>query len=228
MGISPRFFLGPLKSAQAALSGTSTLAAIHCGFSRQALSQSALKLTRKIPGSAGFLNTGVREFTPSGQDPGAATYAIQIDDSSAFDAPLVRDASVTGSMYATTGLSTATHFWRVRGVNTAGTAGAWSAVRSFTPQEPPPPATLSTMDLNPSTVVGGNGSWGTVVLSVGAPEGGAVVALSVPAGGRIVFDLAARRLGIPPIPGVAIPPRPPYVVPSQSGDVNIVYRQWRF
>jgi len=110
--------------------------------------------------------------------PGAATYAIQIDDSSAFDAPLVRDASVTGSMYATTGLSTATHFWRVRGVNTAGTAGAWSAVRSFTPQEPPPPATLSTMDLNPSTVVGGNGSWGTVVLSVGAPEGGAVVALS--------------------------------------------------
>jgi hypothetical protein len=110
--------------------------------------------------------------------PGAATYAIQIDDSSAFDAPLVRDASVTGSMYATTGLSTATHFWRVRGVNTAGTAGAWSAVRSFTPQEPPPPATLSTMDLNPSTVVGGNGSWGTVVLSVGAPDGGAVVALS--------------------------------------------------
>jgi hypothetical protein len=81
-------------------------------------------------------------------------------------------------MYATTGLSTATHFWRVRGVNTAGTAGAWSAVRSFTPQEPPPPATLSTMDLNPSTVVGGNGSWGTVVLSVGAPDGGAVVALS--------------------------------------------------
>ncbi len=60
------------------------------------------------------------------------------------------------------------------------------------------------------------------------PDSGAVVALSIPAGGRIVFDLAARRLGIPPIPGVAVPPRPPYVVPSQSGDVNIVYRQWRF
>jgi hypothetical protein len=60
------------------------------------------------------------------------------------------------------------------------------------------------------------------------PDSGAVVALSVPAGGRIVFDLAARQPGIPPIPGVTIPPRPPYVVPSQSGDVNIVYREWRF
>jgi hypothetical protein len=60
------------------------------------------------------------------------------------------------------------------------------------------------------------------------PDSGAVIALSVPAGGRIVFDLAARQPGIPPISGVAIPPRPPYVVASQSGDVNIVYREWRF
>jgi hypothetical protein len=59
------------------------------------------------------------------------------------------------------------------------------------------------------------------------PDSGALVGLSVPAGGRIDFDLAARRPGIPPVPGVRIPPRPPYVVPSQTGDVNIVYRQWR-
>src|SRR4051812_27970997 len=109
---------------------------------------------------------------------GAASYTIQIDDTSAFNAPLVREQSVSGSTYATTGLSTVTHFWRVRGVNTARTAGAWSAVRSFTPQQAPPPATLSTLDLNPATVVGGNGSFGTIVLSVGAPDGGAVVALS--------------------------------------------------
>ena len=81
-------------------------------------------------------------------------------------------------MYATTGLSTATHFWRVRGVNVDGVAGPWSAVRSFTPQTAPPPATLTTLDTNPSSVVGGSGSSGTVVLSVGAPYGGAVVALS--------------------------------------------------
>jgi hypothetical protein len=60
------------------------------------------------------------------------------------------------------------------------------------------------------------------------PDSGALVELSVPAGAQIDFDLAARRTGIPPIPGVRIPPRPPYVVPSQSGDVNIVYQQWRF
>jgi hypothetical protein len=108
----------------------------------------------------------------------AVSYTIQIDDSSAFSAPLVREQSVTTSMYATSNLATTTHFWRVRGVNSAGTPGAWSVVRSFTPQAAPPPATLSTMSTNPSTVVGGDASSGTVVLSVGAPEGGALVALS--------------------------------------------------
>ena len=60
------------------------------------------------------------------------------------------------------------------------------------------------------------------------PDSGAVVELSVPAGGQIDFDLAARRPGIPSVSGLQIPARPPYVVPSQTGDVNIVYRQWRF
>jgi hypothetical protein len=60
------------------------------------------------------------------------------------------------------------------------------------------------------------------------PDTGAIVSLSIPAGGHIDFDLAARLPGIPAVPGVTIPPRPPYVVPSQTGDVSIVYRQWRF
>jgi hypothetical protein len=60
------------------------------------------------------------------------------------------------------------------------------------------------------------------------PDTGALVTLSIPAGGHIDFDLAARRPGIPPVPGVTIPPRPPYVVPSQTGDVSIVYREFRF
>lgn len=60
------------------------------------------------------------------------------------------------------------------------------------------------------------------------PEGGATIALSIPAGGRLDFDLAARRPGIPPVPGVTMRPRPPYVVPSQTGDVSIVYGQRRF
>jgi hypothetical protein len=60
------------------------------------------------------------------------------------------------------------------------------------------------------------------------PDSGALVELSVAAGAQIDFDLAARRPDIPPISGVRIPPRPSYVVPSQTGDVNIVYRQLRF
>jgi hypothetical protein len=60
------------------------------------------------------------------------------------------------------------------------------------------------------------------------PESGATIALSIPAGSHIDFDLAARRPGIPPVPGITIPPRPSYVVPSQTGDVSIVYAQRRF
>src|SRR4029077_16682643 len=70
----------------------------------------------------------------------AVSYDIQIDDSSAFTAPLVRDQNVTSSFLVVTGLSTVTHSWRVRGVNSAGQAGAWSAVRTVTPQAAPPPA----------------------------------------------------------------------------------------
>jgi len=111
---------------------------------------------------------------------GAASYTIQIDDSSAFTAPLVREQQniTTLLIYATSGLSTAPHFWRVRGVNFDGVAGPWSAVRTVNPGTSPPPPGLGSIDINPTTVVGGNASSGTVVLSTGAPFGGAVINLS--------------------------------------------------
>ena len=108
---------------------------------------------------------------------GAASYTIQIANSSAFTAPLVRDQSVTASTYFQGGLATTTQFWRVRGVNTAGVAGAWSAARSFTPQAPPPPTSLTNLDINPTTVEGGSASSGTVIVSTAAPET-TVIALS--------------------------------------------------
>jgi hypothetical protein len=52
--------------------------------------------------------------------------------------------------------------------------------------------------------------------------------LTIPADGHIELGLAARRPGVPAIPGVTIPPRPADVVPSQTGDVSIVYRERRF
>ena len=102
---------------------------------------------------------------------GAASYTIQIDDSSAFTAPLVRDqASVAASFLSAGGLPTTTQFWRVRGVNTAGTPGAWSAVRSFQAQAAPPPTTVTNLDVNPTTVVGSDLSSGTVIVSEAAPD----------------------------------------------------------
>ncbi|MDX6621775.1 MAG: hypothetical protein QOK36_4161 [Gaiellales bacterium] len=108
---------------------------------------------------------------------GAASYTIQIADSSSFTAPLVRDESVTTSTYVQGGLGTTTQFWRVRGVNTAGIAGAWSATRTFTPQAPPPPTSLTNLDINPTSVEGGSASSGTVIVSTAAPQT-TVIALS--------------------------------------------------
>jgi hypothetical protein len=59
------------------------------------------------------------------------------------------------------------------------------------------------------------------------PDSGAIVALSIPLGASIDVELAARRPGLPAVPGVAIPPRPADVVPSQTGDATVVYRHLR-
>jgi hypothetical protein len=107
---------------------------------------------------------------------GAASYTIQIGDSSAFTT-LVRSDSVTASSYSAGGLATTTQFWRVRGVNSAGTPGAWSTVRSFTPQAAPPPTAVTRVDINPAAVAGGDASSGTVVVSAAAPST-TVIALS--------------------------------------------------
>ena len=60
------------------------------------------------------------------------------------------------------------------------------------------------------------------------PDTGATIALTIPAQSHLDFELAARRDGLPEIPGLTIPPRPADVVPSQTGDVNIVSRGRRF
>ena len=65
----------------------------------------------------------------------------------------------------------------MRGVNSAGVAGPFSAARSFTAETPPPPAELGSLDVNPTTVVGGNASSGTIVMSSG-PATDVAVSLS--------------------------------------------------
>jgi hypothetical protein len=109
----------------------------------------------------------------------ATSYRIQIDDSNNFSAPLVVDRIVTASQFTASTLNAGQrHWWRVRGINSAGTAGAWSAVRRFTPGGFTQAPSLAGIALNPASVVGGNTSQGTASLTSAAPSGGAVVTLS--------------------------------------------------
>src|SRR5262249_57684306 len=85
-----------------------------------------------------------------------------------------------GAQGTITGLPAQQLFWRVRAINSAGTAGPFSAARRLTAQAAPPlppVASLSTVSVSPTAVVGGNSSQGTLTLTAGAPPGGAVVSL---------------------------------------------------
>jgi hypothetical protein len=80
---------------------------------------------------------------------GAVSYRIQIDDSSGFTAPRVVEQVVTSSQFTASSLAAVQHWWRVRGINSAGTEGAWSTVRSFIaqpdPSAPPPQTAVLTV-----------------------------------------------------------------------------------
>jgi hypothetical protein len=108
----------------------------------------------------------------------AASYEIQIDNTSTIASPFIASAVVTVSQATIGGLPAQRLWWRVRALNSAGGFGPFSVVRRFTPRVAPAAAALSAITVNPSSVVGGTGSTGTVTLSAAAPSGGAVVALT--------------------------------------------------
>jgi predicted phage tail protein len=70
---------------------------------------------------------------------GAVSYTIQVDEISQFGAPLILSASAAASQFTTSSLPDGNWFWRVRAVNSAGSPGAWSAVRRISVQSTPPP-----------------------------------------------------------------------------------------
>ena len=111
----------------------------------------------------------------------AASYQIQVDDSSSFASPFAVSTTTTASQLTTSALSARQYWWRVRGRNSAGTAGAWSSTRSFTVRTsttPPAPA-LSSLAISPTSVTGGSANaTATATLTAAAPSGGAVVTLS--------------------------------------------------
>ena len=79
--------------------------------------------------------TPAQPVTLDWSDVSAATsYRVQIDSSSTISSPFVLDQTVTASQLTAPTLTVRQYWWRVRGINSAGTAGAWSSVRRFTPQ----------------------------------------------------------------------------------------------
>ena len=135
----------------------------------------------------------------------AASYQIQVDDSSSFSSPRTIDTTVTSSQLTTSSLSNRQYWWRVRGRNSGGVVGSWSSSRSFTVQSSSSTPTLSAMSVNPATVVGGSAdAQGTVTLTSPAPSGGVVVTLSssntgaatVPAGVTIAAGAASATFAV--------------------------------
>ena len=109
----------------------------------------------------------------------ATSYRIQVDDSNNFSAPLVVDRVVASSQFTAGTLNAGRqHWWRVRGINSAGTAGAWSSVRRFTAGAFTQAPSLAGIALNLASVIGGATAQGTASLTSAAPSGGAVVTLT--------------------------------------------------
>jgi hypothetical protein len=75
--------------------------------------------------------------------------------------------TVSVSQITIGGLPAQQLWWRVRGRNSAGVFGPFSSSRRFTAQAAA--ASLSSVSVNPTSVVGGTASTGTAPLPTAAP-----------------------------------------------------------
>jgi hypothetical protein len=154
----------------------------------------------------------------------ATSYRIQIDDSSTFSSPLVVNQIVTASQFTAPVLAVRQHFWRVRGINSAGVSGPFSTVRRFTPQSPPSaPASLSSVAVSPTSVTGGSNATGTVRLTSAAPTGGFAVSLSSSSGTAAVPASATVPAGATstnfPVTTSAVASSTPVTITASAGGV---------
>jgi hypothetical protein len=150
----------------------------------------------------------------------AASYEIQVDDSSSFSAPLVSSLTSTASQTSVSGLAAVQYWWRVRAKNSAGVAGNWSASRRFTVNSGSPsalaialsgvPATISRgQSFNATATVNNTGGAAASGLSVvvsftpgdalrlRSPQGATQSVATVSAGGSrtVAWEIRAERSG---------------------------------
>ena len=68
-------------------------------------------------------------------DASGVKYQVQVDDNSDFSSPLLDQALLTASDYTMAAgetLPAGTYYWRVRAIDGAGNASAWTSAWSFT------------------------------------------------------------------------------------------------
>ena len=138
----------------------------------------ALSALSMNPASVTGGNSSTGTVTLSGPAPaGGATVALTNSNTTVASVP----SNVTVAAGATTATFTVSTSAVAASTTVTISATYGSATRSasltVTPASPPP-AALSSLSLNPTSVTGGNSSTGTVTLSGPAPAGGAQVALS--------------------------------------------------
>ena len=134
----------------------------------------------------------------------ATSYEVQVDTTSTIAAPFTANPTVAVSQVTLTGLPAQRLWWRVRGINSAGVAGPFSATWRFEPQAAPAAASLSAVSVSPTGVVGPASPTGTVTLTAAAPTGGAAVTLtssnagvaSVPASVTVAAGATTATFGV--------------------------------
>src|SRR6266478_3118335 len=157
-----------------------------------ALSLSSLALN---PTSVAGGNSSTGSVTLNGPTPaGGAQVTLSSSNTAAATAP----SSVTvpaGATSATFTVSTSVVTASTAVTISAAYGGATRTASLAVTPAPPPPPTLASLGMNPTSVTGGNSSTGTVTLSGAAPAGGATVALSSSNGAARVPSSVAVAAG---------------------------------
>jgi hypothetical protein len=109
--------------------------------------------TLSEPANALWLNNRTPAFSWS-PVPSAANYRLEIAKTSTFTLPITQFYLGDLTSYTATTLPDGIYYWHVRAINSNGTLGAWSAVRSFTIDATPPPAPALSLPANAATVIG--------------------------------------------------------------------------
>lgn len=107
-----------------------------------------------------------------------------------------------------------------------GPGGGTTAVGITVTESPVLAATVDGRIVDPSKYRYRSPDW---QLTYWAPaDSGFTLSLVIPKDAKPVVTLTRQVAGLPALPGVTIPPRPAGVLPSQTGDISVVYRRLTF